>query len=219
MVRVVGVERADHADVVDAAADLGVKLRDLDARLAVALEPERRGHHLPALPAAGLDRIGRVLPLVVLQGGLGVERIDVRRPAVHEQEDQALGPRREVRRVRRQRVERDGRLLGPRRGGEEPGVGEDAGQAEGAEAAPDAGEQVATGQRRAERGSHGGLRRLGRWGQSVSQCRQIRSCRAGPGRIAPSARGRRPSRRRAPGRRRGRVGSRSRSARDRRAGA
>ena len=47
---------------------------------------------------------GGPLAVVLRQRRLGVERIDVRRAAVHEQEDDPLGPRREVRRLRRQRI-------------------------------------------------------------------------------------------------------------------
>ena len=36
---------------------------------------------------------GGSCPAILFQGGLGIERVDVRRPAVHEQEDHSLGSR------------------------------------------------------------------------------------------------------------------------------
>jgi hypothetical protein len=72
-----------------------------------------------------LDR--QRLAVVRVEARLGVERVDARRAAVHEQEDHALGLRREVRRAR----PHCHRIL--RRG--TPVVREQAGQAEHAEAA------------------------------------------------------------------------------------
>ena len=60
--------------------------------------------------AVGLEP-GRLLAVPLRQFGLGVERIDLRRPAVHEQVDDVLRLRREVRRLRRERVGRCGRLI------------------------------------------------------------------------------------------------------------
>ncbi len=42
--------------------------------------------------------------MVTLQEWLVIERVDLRRTAVHEEEDHSLGARGEVRRVRRERV-------------------------------------------------------------------------------------------------------------------
>ena len=63
-----------------------------------------------ALGAQMLARQG--LPGVLRQHGLGIERVDVRRPAIEEEVDDPLGLGREVRRVRRQR--RSGLGLGQR---------------------------------------------------------------------------------------------------------
>ena len=87
-------------------------------------------------------KLGHALAGVFVQRRLGVERVDVRRPAVHEQEDEVLGPRREVRRLGRERVA----VIGQRwRGGEQAGVAQHGGEADGAEPAADAGEDVAAG--------------------------------------------------------------------------
>ena len=79
------------------------------------------------------------LAVVLVEHRLGVERVDLRRPAVHEQVDDVLRLRREVRLLRRERVERR------RRRGERRVVGEHAGEAEHAEAGAAAGEHVAAG--------------------------------------------------------------------------
>ena len=49
---------------------------------------------------------GQRLAVQPLQLGLVIERIDLRRPADHEQEDHRLGPRREMRRPRREGLQR-----------------------------------------------------------------------------------------------------------------
>ena len=61
------------------------------------------------------NRVRDGLAVELLQLGLVVERIDVRRPADHEEEDDGLGARREMRRTRGEGVERielDGGLAG-----------------------------------------------------------------------------------------------------------
>src|SRR5204862_1682151 len=67
----------------------------------------------------------------------GVERIDLRRPAIHEQVDDALDARREVGRLRRQRAAREACF-----------VGEEARQAEHAEAGADSLKHLAARKRR-----------------------------------------------------------------------
>ncbi len=51
-----------------------------------------------------LDEAGQKRKKNAPAPGLGIERVDLRRPAVHEQEDESLCPRREVGRLRGQRV-------------------------------------------------------------------------------------------------------------------
>ena len=93
VVRDVGVHRADHADVVGARADVREELADLEAALAVALERERRLHQRAGL-ALGRDGAARQrLAVVLVEHRLRIEAVDLRQPAVHEQEDDVLGAR------------------------------------------------------------------------------------------------------------------------------
>ena len=108
-------------------------------------EPHRRA----GLAFGAEVRLGSGLPWYFVEHRLGVERVDVRRPAVHEQVDDLLGPGREVGRPRGQRVERIGRRRArPGRGerSEPAVVAEHARQAEEAEAHAAAVEDLATGE-------------------------------------------------------------------------
>ena len=80
------------------------QLADLDAALAVLLELERRGERGAGLALGRQVRHRQGLAGVFVQRRLGVERIDVGGPAVHEQVDDALGLRRKMRQPRRQRI-------------------------------------------------------------------------------------------------------------------
>ena len=75
------------------------QLADLDAALAVLLELERRAERRAGLRSvlqiATRQLSGRAY---LVRARLGIERIHVRRPAVHEQVDDALGLGREMRR-------------------------------------------------------------------------------------------------------------------------
>ncbi len=84
---------------------------------------------------------------ILRQRRLGIERIDVRRPAVHEQVDDALGLGRKVRRARRQRVGVDHVL-----GGEQAFAAEELSQAERGEAHAAAAQQLAAGEQLIEGG-------------------------------------------------------------------
>ena len=106
--------------------DVRKELADLDAALAVLLELERRreGRAGLALGAAGC-RVGSALPAYFCQRRLGIERIDVRRAAVHEQVDDALGLGGKLRRLGQERVAarhgrglREGRQVAQLREGE-----------------------------------------------------------------------------------------------------
>ena len=98
------LHRLDDANVVDHAADVGKKITDRNAALAVAFE----------LPVSSLVDPLFVVGLAVVFGEerLGVERIHVGNGARHEQEDDPFRLRREVRLLGRQRVDR----VGPGRG-------------------------------------------------------------------------------------------------------
>ena len=92
------------AQVVGLLGQLGEDLRDPQPRLAVLGELERRAEELgPAAVAAD----GRGFARLLVQLGLVVEQIDVRRPAVHAQEDDPLGPRGKVRRLGARAAPRD----------------------------------------------------------------------------------------------------------------
>ena len=104
-----------HAQLVGVLGQLGEQLGDPQAALAVLAETPRRAQQLGRWARGPADR----LAVVGGQLRLVVEGIDVRRPALHAQEDDALRPRREVRLLRRQR---DRALL--RRPGREAGEGE-----------------------------------------------------------------------------------------------
>src|SRR5262249_23227515 len=119
-------------------------LRDGNAALAVLCELERRRHEFAAVVAVDLllDRVGHWLAGVLGKRRLGIEGVDVRRPAVHKEKNDPFFPRWEERRTWRQRVY--GAVLGQGRR-EQAGVGEDARQAKGAEAASDAAEDLAAG--------------------------------------------------------------------------
>ena len=68
------------------------------------------GINLPVLRRPVTTEAGGAWPAYLLQRRLGVEGIDVRRAAVHEQEDDPLRPRGEVRRPGGQRIRGDRRL-------------------------------------------------------------------------------------------------------------
>src|SRR5262249_44354763 len=97
------------------------------------LVPADAGGAPPRDMAAGRRR---AVAGVLGQGGMGAEGGEVARPAVHEQEDDALRPGREV-----------GGLRGERAGGALRLAGQHPGEAEGAEAAPEVGQHLTAGQR------------------------------------------------------------------------
>src|SRR5579862_851774 len=104
MIRHVRVRRTDHANVVDALRRLREKFRDFDAAFPVFLKRKRRLERRARL-AFRLRIVERQRFAVILrQHRLRVERIDMRRPAVHEQMNHALGLRRQRRALRRHRI-------------------------------------------------------------------------------------------------------------------
>ncbi len=106
--RVGPVHRVDHAEVVHAPGQVREQLADRDPALAVLPEPERRAEQITRL-ARDHPRLGerQGLAIVALQERLVVERVNLRRPAVHEQEDDPLRARREMSLARRQRIASD----------------------------------------------------------------------------------------------------------------
>ena len=105
----VGVEAADEADVVHALRDVREQRRDVAPALAVFLElpgtPQQRRIALRELADDRAVALGQRLAVELLERRLRVERVDLARPADHEQEDDRLRLRREVRRLRRERID------------------------------------------------------------------------------------------------------------------
>ena len=87
MVWRIGVQRADDAQIVGARGHVRKQVAHHDAAVAVRLKLERRRHE----SELGVATVG-FFALVLGEGRLGIERIDVRRAAVHEQENHAPGP-------------------------------------------------------------------------------------------------------------------------------
>ena len=95
------LHRTDDGDVVGDLREMRQQLRDLRARLSVLLELERRAQQLrPPLderePLALDELLRDVLPVVLHQRRLGIEQVDLRRRAGHEEIDDALGLGREM---------------------------------------------------------------------------------------------------------------------------
>jgi len=95
VVQPVGPARADDAELVGVAADVGVPVRNRQPTVSVALPPASRRQqgvfrdsHRRDHP---FDRFGQRLARQPVDLGLGIERVDVAGPAVHEQEDHAAG--------------------------------------------------------------------------------------------------------------------------------
>ncbi len=92
------VHGLDEADVVDVLGDLGEQVADPGAALAVLLKAPGRLEQVEGF--AGYDlgaREGQGLAMVTLQERLVIEGVHLRRSAVHEEEDDALGAGGEVR--------------------------------------------------------------------------------------------------------------------------
>ena len=81
MIRSACIHRSHDAYVVDAFTDMRIKLADFDAALSHLLERKRRWHKVAARPR---------LPGLLHQFRLGIKRVDMRRTAIHEQEDYML---------------------------------------------------------------------------------------------------------------------------------
>ena len=101
MIDVVGHHRPDDAQVVGARPDVRKELAYLQTGLAELAELPRRGQQLSRLAQIELRR---GLAVILSEAGLGIECIDLRRSAGHEEKDHALGPRREMRPPGRQRI-------------------------------------------------------------------------------------------------------------------
>ena len=115
---VAGMHRADDADVVDDAGDVGQQFGDFGTALTMFFELEGTGQQLSAGRVGEAECDVALVRLAVVLGelGLGIQQVDVRRAAVHEERDHRLGLWRKVGRlgpqVERRRIVRLGRRLG-----------------------------------------------------------------------------------------------------------
>lgn len=89
MVRHIGVHRSNHAHVVDHFTDMRKQLTDLDATLAVFFEFKGRSIRSTRLPLRS-QIIRNGLPMKLVESWLGIKRVNLRRPTVHEQVDYRL---------------------------------------------------------------------------------------------------------------------------------
>ena len=100
VVAVQGEHRADHGEVIGVPGDVRQRLGELQARPAVPGEPIRAAEQVAGELLVVGHFLGRRLAVVFGEHRLGVEQIDVARPAVHEELDDGLGPRGLVRGAR-----------------------------------------------------------------------------------------------------------------------
>ena len=107
VIRHIGAHGPDDADVVDRLGGFRKKLADLDATLPVFLELERRAKRAAGLPL-GREMNRDFLAVEFRQLGLRIERIHMRRSAVHEKLDVAFDLRGKLRRFDRERIHRAG---------------------------------------------------------------------------------------------------------------
>jgi hypothetical protein len=92
------MHRANDAAVIDDARDVWERLADVDPALAVFRKREWRRNESAAFGL--LEQLtGRLLSLILSQRRLGIECIHMRRTAIHEEEDDALRTRCEMRRT------------------------------------------------------------------------------------------------------------------------
>jgi hypothetical protein len=128
-----GVHRADDRHVVNDAGELRQQFADLDAAPAIALEFKGRGKK-PGRGALGaqIHRFG-ALSRIFEQGGLGIEHVDLGRPAIQVEHDDMPGLHRQL---------RSGIMAEPRRRIGREDIRPHAGQADHAEAAANGFDQL-----------------------------------------------------------------------------
>ena len=188
VVKLVGRDRPDDRDVVDHPRQVRDHARQLGAALPVAGERESRGEQAGVGPDEGvplvLHDLGRDRPAVILdQGWLAVEEVELAGRAGHEQEDHPLRLRGKVRGLRRHRVSTGPRLRGRTR--------QQRGQRDLADTDPAVAEEVATGH--VEGRGQGGLshvevsRRRGGTGRTPAILTHSRATETTPGLTAIAA--------------------------------
>ncbi len=102
MIHAFAHHRADDAQIVNATGDVREQRTDRNAALAVVLKFPGRFHQRTGIASGESQRTldGQRLAVIAREPLLGIESIHAGRTAVHEQEDDALGRRREMRRAR-----------------------------------------------------------------------------------------------------------------------
>ena len=95
MVWDIGVHRTDDTALVDYLADMRKRFADFNAALPMPGKFERRRHKTSSI-GFFVNLAGRLRILVFLQRRHRVERVNVRRSAVHEQKNHPLGLGREM---------------------------------------------------------------------------------------------------------------------------
>ena len=93
----VGVKRFHNAKVVGKFGEVRENIADFRAALSVLLEAERRFVHGSGFAFRGKVGVGKRLSVILFQRGLVIKGVYVRRPAIHKQENHALGFRGEMR--------------------------------------------------------------------------------------------------------------------------
>src|SRR5205085_2593389 len=101
MIRVVAHHRTNHTKIIDLCCDLRKQLTHLKSRLSMLTKLPRRAQQISLL---AYIEFWRRLAVALSQTWFGIERVDVRWSAGHEQENHPLGARREVRQLRSQRI-------------------------------------------------------------------------------------------------------------------
>src|SRR5712691_3561861 len=91
MVRHFSVQRTNHAEIVSAFTQPREDLGHLQATLAVSARPKWRLHQIASLPFTARTPTGKWLPIVLVQHGLGVERIHLGEAAVEKEKDDVFG--------------------------------------------------------------------------------------------------------------------------------
>ncbi len=98
MCRALGVQRADHAQLVGVPGQLRKQLADPDAAFAVLGELKRRTEQRAEVLALAADVFTQQrLAIVGVEPRLRIEEVDMTGPAPHEQKDDPLGTGNEVR--------------------------------------------------------------------------------------------------------------------------
>ena len=106
MVGIVGVHRANDADVINVLTESGQQFTDRHTAFAARPKPERRREQTTGRTLGQQICSLRLLPRILLQTRFGIEQISLKRPPVHEQVNHAFRFGCEVRGARRVRAGR-----------------------------------------------------------------------------------------------------------------